>query len=116
MLSNEKFVDSIFNEILEGNFVRYKNALSKVPDEGVDVYAKARRVLSQLSDEDKENIFNFFKITITDTASIILGTIDGSHFSPGIDNDFKLVYGDEEIQGELQDLFIEKAEDKGIYN
>ncbi|RYC37102.1 hypothetical protein [Pectobacterium zantedeschiae] len=116
MSSNEKFVGSIFNEILEDNFIRYKNSLSKVPDEGVDVYAKARRALSQLSDEDKEAIFNFFKITITDTASIILGTIDGSHFPSGIDNDFKLIYGDEEIQGELQDLFIEKVEDKGIYN
>ncbi|AYH47464.1 hypothetical protein B6N31_07075 [Dickeya fangzhongdai] len=116
MSGNEKFVDSIFNETLEDNFLRYKNSLTKAPDEGVYVYAKARRALSSLSDEDKEAIFDFFKITITDTASLILGTIDGSHFPPGIDDDFKLIYGDEEIQGDLQDLFIEKAEDKGIYN
>ncbi|MFT8212365.1 MAG: hypothetical protein ACMZI0_20645 [Symbiopectobacterium sp.] len=116
MSSNEKIVNAIFNEILEDNFIRYKNILNKEPDEGVDIYAKARKVLSLLSDEDKEVVFDFFRITITDTASIILGTIDGSHFPAGIDNDFKLIYGDEEVKGELQDIFIEKAEGKGIYN
>ncbi|WP_323866672.1 hypothetical protein [Xenorhabdus szentirmaii] len=48
---------------------------------------------------------------MADTASTIFGTIDGSHFPPNINGDFTLLYEDEEIQGNLQDLFIEKYED-----
>lgn len=47
---------------------------------------------------------------------MIFRTLDGSHFPDGIDGDIIVDYKGEEIQGSLQDLFIEKAEDRGIYN
>ncbi|WP_239002484.1 MULTISPECIES: hypothetical protein [Photorhabdus] len=80
------------------------------------MYDKARKSLSKLDDQDKKAIFYLFKIVISDTSSTIFGAIDGSHFPPNIDGDFTLTYEDEEIQGSLQDLFIEKAENKGIFN
>lgn len=60
--------------------------------------------------------FKFIDLAIVDSTSVIFGTLDGSHFPDGIDGDIIVDYKGEEIQGSLQDLFIEKAEDRGIYN
>ncbi|AWK40316.1 hypothetical protein GPY51_23740 [Photorhabdus laumondii subsp. laumondii] len=116
MKNYEKIIESIFSELFDDNLPRYQNSLTRPIDNNDDVYANARKALSKLDDQDKTAIFDFFKVVIPDTSSTIFGTIDGSHFPPNIDGDFTLIYGDEEIQGSLQDLFIEKAENKGIFN
>ncbi|WP_340609761.1 hypothetical protein [Xenorhabdus bharatensis] len=117
MKNDEKVVESIFNELFDDNFKNYKDNLTNSSDSNrVGVYSKAKRALSKLDNEDQVAIFNFFKVIMSDTASTIFGTIDGSHFPPNIDGDFTLLYENEEIQGGLQDLFIEKAEDRDIYN
>ncbi|MBG5972168.1 MULTISPECIES: hypothetical protein [Proteus] len=48
---------------------------------------------------------------MTDTASTIFGTLDGTYFINNIDKDFQLIYDDEEIQGDLQDHFLALVED-----
>ncbi|EQB97778.1 hypothetical protein B738_28996 [Photorhabdus temperata subsp. temperata M1021] len=116
MKNDEKIIESIFSELFDDNLPRYQNSLTSPMDNNDDVYAKARKALSKLDEKDKTAIFDFFKVVISDTSSTIFGTIDGSHFPPNIDGDFTLTYEDEEIQGSLQDLFIEKAENKGIFN
>ncbi|CNF29200.1 hypothetical protein QVN42_15175 [Yersinia nurmii] len=115
MANDKKVVEAIFNELFFDNLPRYKGALSKSPDANKDVYARARNAIAKLDQEDKDAVFEFFKIIIADTASVILGTIDGSHFPNDIDGDFKLSYEDEEIQGCLQDYFIAGAEGINTY-
>ncbi|WP_237761016.1 hypothetical protein [Pantoea sp. A4] len=80
------------------------------------MYAKARKALSGLSESERNDVFNFIDVIMADSASVILGTLDGSHFPDNIDGDFTVTYKESEIQGNLQDLFIEKAEEKGVYN
>ncbi|GLR09508.1 hypothetical protein GCM10007905_22280 [Mixta theicola] len=46
----------------------------------------------------------------------MFGTLDGTHYSDNIDGSFIVTYEDDEIQGDLQDLFIKRVEGKGIYN
>ncbi|MCW7550638.1 hypothetical protein OO184_22575 [Photorhabdus sp. APURE] len=116
MRNNDKIIESIFSELFNDNLLRYQNSLISPINNNDDVYAKARKALSKLDDQDKKAIFDFFKVVISDTSSTIFGTIDSSHFPPNIDGDFTLTYEDEEIQGNLQDLFIEKSENKGIFN
>lgn len=115
MSSDKKVVDAIFNDLFFDNLPRYREALSKAPDNSKDVYARARNAISKINQEDKDAIFDFFKIIIADTSSVILGTIDGSHFPNDIDGDFKLSYENEEIQGCLQDYFIAGAENIDTY-
>jgi len=116
MSNDEKFVAAIFKELIEENSVRYRASLSKPVDTGSDVYAKARNALAKLSKDERDNVFKFIDLAIVDSTSVIFGTLDGSHFPDGIDGDIIVDYKGEEIQGSLQDLFIEKAEDRGIYN
>lgn len=52
---------------------------------------------------------------MADSASVILGTLDGVHFPDDLDGDFIVTCDGDEIQGDLMDLFIEKAQDNNIY-
>ncbi|MBP2168746.1 hypothetical protein J2125_001938 [Erwinia toletana] len=113
---DEQVVNAIFKELFDDNSVRYKQSLSKPVNNDTDVYAKARNALANLSPAERDNVLKFIDVAIADSASIILGTLDGSHYPDNIDGDFVVTYKDDEIQGSLQDLFIEKVEDKGIYN
>ncbi|MEZ6959788.1 MULTISPECIES: hypothetical protein [unclassified Aeromonas] len=115
-MGNDKaVVGSIFNELFFDNLPRYQDALSRMPNMNSDAYAKARDVISKLGDGEREAIFSFLKLVMTDTASVILGTIDGTHFPDGIVDDFKLFYGEDEIQGCLQGYFIAQAENISAY-
>ena len=113
---DEKVIDAIFKELFDDNSMRYKKSLKKPVNNDEDVYAKARNALAKLSDQDKDNVLRFIDVVIADSASVIFGTLDGTHYPENIDGDFIVTYNDDEIQGNLQDIFIEKVEDKGIYN
>ncbi|KKB04910.1 hypothetical protein [Pantoea anthophila] len=113
---DEQVVNAIFKELFEDNSVRYKQSLKKAINNDNDVYAKARSALAKLSEVDKDAVLNFIDVAIADTASVILGTLDGTHFPDNIDGDFIVTYKNNEVQGSLQDLFIEKAEEKDIYS
>lgn len=117
MGKDELVVTSILSELLNETLEYYKDSLS---DSGKstgddDPYSKARGVITKLPIEEREKVFNFLRLVIVDTASTILGTIDGSHFPPNIDGDFTLEYEGEEIQGSLQDELIGKCEAIGVY-
>ncbi|ETK23112.1 hypothetical protein [Pseudomonas sp. FH1] len=112
---DEQVISSIFEELLEDNSSNYKKELSKPADSKLDLYARVRCALAKLSTSERDDIFRVFDIIIADSASVIFGTLDGTHFPNNINEDFILQYNNKEIQGNLQDIFIEKAEEKGIY-
>lgn len=117
MKKDELVVTSLASEILDDVFMSYKKNLtdlSKENDNG-DPYSKMRNSLAKLSSEDQISVFNFIRLTMVDTSSVIFGTLDGSHFPPNIDGDFTVSYNGDEIQGSLQDELISIAEEKGIY-
>lgn len=116
MKLDEQVVDAIFNELFSNNSMRYRNELSQPVDQNIDVYAKARNALANLSTSERNDVFKFLDVVIADSASVILGILDGTHYPDNINGDFTVTYKNNEIAGDLQDLFIEKAEEKGIYN
>jgi len=112
---DKKFAVAIFNELYGKNFSQYTESLSKPVNTGTDPYAKARNALASLSSDEKADVFAFFKVVMADSASVILGTLDGVHFPDDLDGDFIVTCDGDEIQGDLMDLFIEKAQDNNIY-
>ncbi|HHZ8503887.1 TPA: hypothetical protein ACWL6U_001355 [Morganella morganii] len=117
MKKDELVVTSLASEILDDVFMSYKKNLtdlSKKNDNG-DPYSKMRNSLAKLSSEDQVSVFNFIRLAMIDTSSVIFGTLDGSHFPPNIDGDFTVLYNGDEIQGSLQNKLISIAEEKGIY-
>lgn len=69
------------------------------------------KIFINLSEKEKKAMMNMVKIIISDTASTILGTLDATHMVDNIDKDFQLIYDNEEIQGDLQDLFLALVEE-----
>ncbi|MGF6093139.1 hypothetical protein [Pseudomonas sp. 18173] len=115
MKSDQKFVSAIFDELFTKNLEQYKESLSKPLNNDNDPYAKTRNALATLSDDDRANVFAFFNVIIADSASVVLGTLDGVHFPDGIDGDFVVTFDGEDIQGDLLDIFIEKAQEENVY-
>lgn len=69
-----------------------------------------------MDDTKKQDVINFLKIVITDSVSVILGTLDGVHYPDDIEGDFVLSVDGDEIQGDLQDLFFDRAQEDGVYD
>jgi hypothetical protein len=112
----ESVVDAIFHELLEENASSYRRILSMpMDDDGTTAYPEVRQALGKLSPRERDHIFRIMEVIIADTASVILGTLDGTHYPGHLDGDFIVTFDNEAIQGDLQDIFIEKAEEKGIY-
>lgn len=112
----EKVVDAIFHELLEENASSYRRILSTpIDDDSIAAYSEVRRALGKLSPHERDHIFRIMEVIIADTASAILGTLDGTHYPGHLGGDFIVTFDNKVIQGDLQDLFIEKAEEKGIY-
>lgn len=105
--------EAIYTELMESNLKYYVASLSepKNADRSNDLYSDMRELLSQLTTEQRSVVFSFFRNIIVDTASTILGTIDGTTFPVNADGDYILKYNNKEIQGCLQDYFLAKAED-----
>ncbi|WP_212627206.1 hypothetical protein [Pseudomonas sp. PP3] len=115
MKTDQRFVLAIFNELYTKNLEQYRDSLTKPINNENDPYAKARNALATLSDHDRANVFDFFKVIIADSTSVVLGALDGVHFPDGIDGDFVVTCDGEEIQGDLLDIFIEKAQESNVY-
>lgn len=112
MKNDESVINAIYQELFVDNVNMYKERLSKKShiDSSLDVFAKTKPIYSNLSDDDKKAMINLMRIIIADTASVIFGTIDGSHMPDNIDGDFELIYKNEPIHGDLQDYFLELVE------
>ncbi|MFJ4068639.1 hypothetical protein ACIPW4_25575 [Pseudomonas sp. NPDC089996] len=115
-MSDQAFVDAVFSELFSEHFYHYKDALARPVDGGQDAYARAGNALALLSAGQRDDVVEFLKVVIADSASVILGTLDGVHFPGDLEGECIVRLDGEEIQGDLQDMFIQKAQDHGIYN
>ncbi|MBF0751753.1 MULTISPECIES: hypothetical protein [unclassified Pasteurella] len=104
--------EAIYDDLMSSVLQYYIDTLDKKSEKSSDLYGKMREIMSNLNNEQKNIIFKFIRNTIIDTASTILGTIDGTTFPKNADGIYILKYENQEIQGCLQDYFLAKAEDE----
>lgn len=115
MRRDSEFVGAVFNELFNKNYEQYALSLNKAVNGETDLYAKARNALSRLNEAERADVLGFLKVVIADTASVLLGTLDGVHFPEDVSGELSLFLEGEEIQGDLQDIFIDKVQDLDIY-
>jgi len=115
-MDDKQFVDAIVDEMFGKNFERYKQSLSKPVNDDGDAYARARNALSLLSESQRCDVINFLKLVIADSASVVFGSLDGVCFPGDLKGDFVLSCDGREMQGDLQDIFIERAQAEGVYD
>ena len=83
------------------------------PEEASDTYwKKALSLFNSLPPEQRETFFEILRQVATDTASHVLGVIDGVSFLEGFDNEFQLTQGHDKrlLSGDLQSIFLATEE------
>ncbi|MBG3079705.1 hypothetical protein I4632_05620 [Proteus mirabilis] len=113
MKKDELVINEIYKELFEDNFKLYSERLNRQVQESQHKgsFSQVNKIFVNLSEKEKQSVIDMMKIVMTDTASTIFGTLDGTHFVNNINKDFQLIYDDEEIQGDLQDHFLALVED-----
>ncbi|KAF1728316.1 MAG: hypothetical protein MK141_03725 [Pseudoxanthomonas sp.] len=111
MDASKLVAEELAKDLLGSHLDRYRKILSKYdPDKAAPVFGAAIRAFQHLAPQDQAAIAAFLGVVITDTASIILGVIDGS---TGVDNlagEFQLSYEGSLVSGSLQDHFLAASE------
>jgi hypothetical protein len=86
------------------------------PGELANDFAAAARIFQKLDAAQRSALMTLLKVVIADTASIVLGSLDGSTTIDGIEKEFSVTYGGNDVRGELQDGFLAWIEDSGVFS
>lgn len=106
MTKDEYVAEQVFTETVENMCKSLKVCMES--KEGVaEDYSLVRDLYLSLDEPQKLLFINFYKRTIFDVVSTLLGGIDGVTDVGNINGNFKLFLDDELISGSLQDEFIE---------
>ncbi|MBV8157559.1 MAG: hypothetical protein JO278_07880 [Dyella sp.] len=111
-MTPESFVSKLNAAVVEESNATYRALLLNTdPSEAPDPYWK--RVLTVFGDLDpdqREVLIELTRHVAIDTVANVLGVIDGACALEGVDGEFRLTYGARNLAGDLQSLFLERAE------
>jgi len=111
-MNNKVFVKKIYESIIVQNSEINKDIFQNTDMNTVKnaYWVNALKFYKELSEENKDTLFMIIKQIQVDTISNLFGVIDGVvTFSEDVNN-FNFSINNEEIHGELQDLFLEFVE------
>jgi hypothetical protein len=113
-MTPQDFVSCIRNEVVEQNLKTYGNVCSMPADEIRDPqWREIARACSTMTESQLAAVSHFTKKAMIDTASSILGILDGTCILANYRKLFFLKYGDSDVplNGDLQDFFLADLED-----
>ena len=122
MADSELISDEIYKELFSHYINEQVDELNNSDIEELNaVYVRMFDFYRSSSPEDKENIIDYIKEIISDTASIILGGIDNVEPLGELSGRFELKYDGEIVNSDLQENFLSNIQteddnsDKPIY-
>ncbi|QDQ28768.1 transposase [Chitinimonas arctica] len=113
----QEFAIKLHAAVVEENTVAYRDLFSNSTIENTsDAYWKrALAFFSSLEPSQREVFFEILRQVAVDTTSNILGVMDGVNSLEGGDVEFQLIAnGDEELNGDLQSIFLAEEEKRNI--
>lgn len=114
-VSEELFVkelrDSVVTQGLEDCRGMYQEAAAAASQDLDPSWQAPAQLFNKLSEEDRDALFQAVRLAVVDTVSHVLGVLDGSCVLESFEEDFTLSYDGENLERELQDLFLEMEED-----
>ena len=113
MTNPELIADEIYNELFDNYLEEQVEELNNADIEELDpVYVSMFEFYRSSSEEDKNNIIDYIKEIVADTASIILGGIDQVDSLGELSGNFELKYDGEVVSGNLQENFVLNFQDE----
>ncbi|MBI9052148.1 MAG: hypothetical protein JEZ00_22220 [Anaerolineaceae bacterium] len=108
----EEFVKALFMSIVLENVQIYQNLFdtTKIDSKTTEHWKNALKMYNGLSANQKDIFISVIRQTIIDTISNFFGIIDGGSTLNGFDLDVKFEIDNKEVNGKLQDQFLELIE------
>jgi hypothetical protein len=114
-MTPKDFADCIRREVIRDNLGYYNDLLARPPDRirPGGVWQKIVKAFGTMNDEQQEALLTLTQQAMVDTASNILGILDGSSILQDYREEFLLRYGEspDRLNGALQDHFLAGMED-----
>lgn len=110
----EELVKILNRDVIKGNLELYQSLLDTTNEATDPVWKGILPIYINFSREEKEIFLKFLKIVEVNTLSHVLGILDGTTYSDGIEQDFILTVENDNkrINEDLQDLFLELIEEE----
>ncbi|WP_312319859.1 hypothetical protein [Stenotrophomonas sp.] len=100
--------------LLSESVVKYDEMLSHGdPKQMLPEFSGGAAVYQSLEREHQMALLELFKVVAVDTASQLLGNLDGSSYIEGVEGDFSVRYDGDDVTGYLQECFLGTVEDSG---
>ncbi|MDX1999365.1 MAG: transposase [Thermoanaerobaculia bacterium] len=111
-MTDRDLVEGISREVVAENLQIYRRLFQETSlAETKDAYWKsALSLYAELSDNQRGQLFKIIHQTIIDTISNMFGLIDGVSSLTGQTEALSLLHGEVHLEGDLQDLFLERIE------
>lgn len=113
-MTPEDFAECIHDEVIEDNLKCYHDLLAK-PSARIDdpVWQKISRAYETMSETQRNALHLMARQAMIDTASNILGILDGTSILRDHREEFSVIYGSagDRLNGDLQDHFLARVED-----
>ena len=115
-MTPKDFVVRLHAAVVEENTAIYRDLFLNTSIEAVsDSYWKRALVLfNKLSPEQQDIFFEVVRQIAVDTTSNVLGVIDGINVFEDADGGFALTCGTQQLNGDLQSLFLVEEENRAI--
>lgn len=114
-MTPQDFVSKLGAEVVDKNYATYRSLLLDTSvSKALDPYwQRVLTLFGELSDEQREILLELTRQVTIDAVANVLGVIDGTVALADADDAFRLTYGGQELEGELQSIFLELAEQSG---
>lgn len=107
------FVKAIREIVVEDGLQSYRDLLDNTETASDITWKNILPIYNKLTAEEKESFLMFIRLVEVDTTSSLFGILDGSSYLSDDAENFQLNVEStgEQINGDLQDLFLEMEED-----
>jgi hypothetical protein len=115
-MKDQTFVTRIWASVVEEAMRSYTKALKESEPPTDEYWTALRQLYDTLSPAQKKVLLAIMRQVAIDTVSHLFGILDGSSSIRGRFEDFDLIHRSSatKLDGDLQDLFLEIAEEKGL--
>ena len=109
-MTPEDLIDVFREEASARNIEKYKAFLNQEPglDEGWNLF---RKIVLNLDNNEQKLMFSFVKLVQNDSIASVLSILDNQTYPVNQIEDFLLFHGNDQMNGDLCDIFWEKEEE-----
>jgi hypothetical protein len=106
------FVTQLSVAVVDENNAIYRNLLlnTDVRQASDPYWRRVLGLFGELTADQREVLLELTRQVTIDAAANVLGVIDGNGALADDGGRFRLIYGDQDLAGDLQSLFLEHAE------